>query len=102
MTEPRIASLLGAVADHAKGDAGHAAELLDLAALVRERLPELRIAEIVARRCERIAHEITLAIEPLERLTSDGSDEDTQPVILSRDHEICTRCHGTGETPVVK
>lgn len=76
-----------------------AGELDDLAELVG-RLPEIRIAALVTLRLERLAQDVASELVVLDRLVDHETCEDTQPILISRDYEVCSRCQGTGEVPV--
>lgn len=79
----RIAGLLGAHAEllAASGYPGVGAEVGQLAADLGCKVP---------------------VIDRLIGKPADADAEITQPILVSTDAEICTRCHGTGEVPVIE
>ena len=98
MTEPRILELLAFVEAERDDLARLSAEAAECAALALD-----RGWGVLERRLCQLATDLACKIPVLDRLAPRGDDaEQTQPILISREHEICDRCHGTGEVPIVE
>lgn len=98
MTEPRIRDLLTfaeAERDAAPELAGELAELAGIALQVGATALHVRLTTL--------ATAVGCKLELLDRiLPNRGTDsEDTQPILIRRGREECSRCAGTGEVPAV-
>ena len=98
MTEPLILELLAFVEAERDDLARLSGEAAECAALALD-----RGYGVLERRLYQLATDLACKIPVLERLAPRGDDaEQTQPILISSQHEICDRCHGTGEVPIVE
>lgn len=61
-----------------------------------------RSVGIAADKTERIKHEMGLAVGSLDRLFPTGAESEQTDRLIVTGQETCTRCHGTGEVPMVE
>lgn len=99
MTERRIRDVLTFLEARKLEAIRIAGDLGDLAEMVRVRLPEIRLGELVGTRLERLAQDVASELVVLDRLIDKDTCEDTQPILLTGGYETCSRCQGTGEVP---